>query len=191
MRRYALAALALVVLAWAIAALATNSPSLHIAGSSATASVSPPCRLSGLDPSARLPGTDVAVSPAPETDTASPHTQISFLGIPIGDIHDVSVAGQRSGSHPGSLHAYSQGDGASFVPDAPFQSGERVVVRASISAPPGGDLAQADQGAGAGHAAKQVQFAFRVDTPYPTAGITDFSHPPAAPADVQSFYTLP
>jgi Arylsulfotransferase (ASST) len=191
MKRYGLAAFALLALAWAIAAVATDSPSLDISGSSATASVSPPCLPTSVDRTARLAGTDVAVSPAPETDTASPHTQISFLGTPVGDIHDVSVIGQRSGEHAGSLRAYSQGDGASFVPDAPFDAGEQVVVQASIAPGPAGSVAHADQEASAGQGAKQVSFAFRVDTPYPTAGVAAFPNPPADPADYQSFDTLP
>jgi Arylsulfotransferase (ASST) len=172
MKRYGLAAVVLLVLAWAIAAIATDSPSLHISGSSATAGVSPSCLPASVNHSARLADTPVAVSPAPETGTASPHTQISFLGAPVGDIHDVSVVGQHSGGHTGSLRAYSQGDGASFVPGIPFDAGEQVTVRASI-------------------AARQVSFSFRVDTPYPTAGITPFPNPPADPADYQSFDTLP
>ena len=34
-------------------------------------------------------------------------------------------------------------------------------------------------------------FGFRVDTPYPTANVPAFPNPPAAPADYQSFDTLP
>ena len=36
-----------------------------------------------------------------------------------------------------------------------------------------------------------VSFGFRVDTPYPTASAGTFPNPPAAPADYQSFYTMP
>ena len=82
---------------------------------------------------------------------------------------------QHSGPHAGTLRGYSQGDGASFVPSAPFQAGERVSVRAVI-------------GAGAG---RQVAFQFGVDTPYPTADAPLFPNPQAAPADYQSFYTAP
>ncbi|HTR89841.1 MAG TPA: arylsulfotransferase family protein [Solirubrobacteraceae bacterium] len=165
------------VLAWALAALVVGSPSLKL-GASSTPAASPACLPASTDHSATLAGTHVDVSPAPETDSANPHTQISFLGAPAADIHVSSVVGERSGPHAGRLAGYSQGDGASFLPSAPFQSGERVSVRASI-------------GAGAAAAARPVAFRFRVDTPYPTAGITDFNHPRAAPADVQSFYTLP
>jgi len=39
---------------------------------------------------------------------------------------------REAGRHPGRLLAYSQGDGASFVPSRPFADGERVSVRASL-----------------------------------------------------------
>jgi hypothetical protein len=139
---------------------------------SARSGVSPACLPSTLDHSAKLAGVPVDVSPAPETDTANPATQISFLGAAPAQIHVVSVMGQRSGNHSGHLDDYSQGDGASFVPDSPFDAGEDVTVRATIGA-------------------KQVTFQFRVDTPYPTANTPAFGNPQAAPADYQSFDTLP
>jgi hypothetical protein len=116
------------------------------------------------------------VSPAPETVTANPHTQISFVGVPAADIHGVSVVGERSGSHPGRLSGYSQGDGASFVPNTPFDAGERVTVHATI---------------GPTTNVKPVAFGFRVDTPYSTASVPPFPNPQAPPADYQSFATLP
>jgi Arylsulfotransferase (ASST) len=137
---------------------------------------SPVCLPATLNHDAKLEGVPVDVSPAPETDTANPDTQISFLGVPAAEIREVSVVGQRSGAHPGSLRSYSQGDGASFAPDAPFETGERVAVRAVI---------------GLGGAGKQVAFQFRVATPYSTASTSEFGNPQAAPADSQSFYTLP
>jgi Arylsulfotransferase (ASST) len=145
-------------------------------GSSAQSGVSPACLPSTLDHSASLPGMDVDVSPAPETDTANPDTQISFLGTNAADIREVSAVGSKSGHHYGRVYGYSQGDGASFVPDKPFAAGERVLVRAVI-----------DEGKGA----KPVSFAFRVDTPYSTAKVAEFPNPQAAPADYQSFATLP
>ena len=36
------------------------------------------------------------------------------------------VEGSSSGRHGGRLVAFSQGDGASFLPDGPFQAGEQV-----------------------------------------------------------------
>ena len=179
MRRNGLIILLVAALAWATAAIVLGSAGLDLGGSGTTVAsdgVSPPCLPATLEHSARLPGTDVDVSPEPETDTANPHTQVSFLGAPATDIREVSVVGQHSGDHPGRLAAYSQGDGASFVPDKPFDAGERVTVRAVI-----------DTGA----AGRQVVFGFRVDTPYPTATVSEFPNPAAAPADYQSFATLP
>ncbi len=72
------------------------------------------------------------MSPGPETRDSSYETQISMLGVPAADILDVSVVGSRSGRHSGRLLAYSQGDGASFVPDRFFDQGERVRVRAIL-----------------------------------------------------------
>ena len=137
---------------------------------------SPACLPASLEHSASLPGTGVDVSPEPETDTANPDTQISFLGTNVTDIQGVSVTGSRSGSHDGHLYGYSQGGGGSFVPNKPFYPGERVEVRAVL---------------GAGKDARPVAFDFRVDTPYPTASVPEFPNATAAPADYQSFNTMP
>jgi hypothetical protein len=179
MRRNALIILGVAVLVWGILAIVLGSPSLRLSGSSATTAsvgVSPACLPATFDRTAALGGgTGVDVSPAPGSATANPHTQISFLGVPAAKIRAVSVTGARSGAHTGSLRGYSQGDGASFVPGTPFDAGERVAVHATV-------------GAGAG---RQVAFEFRVDTPYPTGSVPAFGNPRAAPADYQSFATLP
>jgi hypothetical protein len=176
MRRNVLIFLGGVALVWGVLAIALGSASLKLgSGSSDVGAVSPACLPASLQHSAALPGTAVDVSPAPETDTANPDTQISFLGAPATQIHDVSVVGERSGRHTGHVRAYSQGDGASFTPDRPFLAGERVEVEAVI-------------GAGSG---RHTAFRFRVDTPYPTAAVKQFLNPAASPADVQSFYTMP
>ncbi len=173
MRRNVLIALAAAVLVWGVLAIALGSASLKLgSGSSASSAIAPACLPSTLTQSAALPGTAVDVSPAPGTASANPYTQISFLGAPAARISGVTVTGSRTGRHTGSLHAYSQGDGASFTPTSAFASGERVSVRATVGATP-------------------VSFAFGVDTPYSTAHTTDFENLPAPPADLQSFYTLP
>jgi hypothetical protein len=161
------------LLAWAIAAIVLGSASLDL---SAAGGASPACLPATLEHPAALPGAGVAVSPAPDTGTANPHTQISFLGTNVANVREVSVSGSTSGEHHGRLHGYSQGDGASFVPDEPFATGERVAVSALLGSPGQG---------------RRVSFSFRVDTPYPTGGISEFPNPQAAPADHQSFYTLP
>ena len=191
MRRYGLIILGIVVLAWGVSAIVLGSPSLTLlSGSSATRTrggVSPSCLPATLQHTATLPGTGVDVSPAPGSGTANPNTQISFLGAPAADIHVVSVTGQRSGPHAGSLHGYSQGDGGSFVPDTPFDAGERVAVHATIGSV-GAGAGSTNGGANSG---RRVAFEFRVDTPYPTGAVAEFGNPRAAPADYQSFATLP
>lgn len=194
--------LAAVVLAWGAAALTTGSADFGLVGPGSGGGVSPSCLPTTIERTAALPGTSLDVSPAPETVSASPHTQISLLGVPAGRIGAVSVVGAQTGAHPGRLLAYSQGDGASFVPDAPFASGERVTVRVALSAGTGtgtgtamdaGTVPGTVSGAGAppGPGARQLAFGFRVDTPYSTANTTDFANLPAPASDYQSFYTVP
>jgi hypothetical protein len=172
MLRYVLIIAGVAALAWAIAALVLDSASLTIGSGAAAAAASPPCDLSSPERSAQLPGTHVYASPAPGSSTASPHTQISFLGASPATITDVSVAGSSSGHHAGQLAPYSQGDGTSFLPTQPFRSGERVTVTATIATRP-------------------VSFSFTVDTPYSTAQVPQFPASPATPADAQSFTTMP
>jgi hypothetical protein len=180
MRRNGLIILGIAVFAWVVLAIVLDSPSLKLLSGSSTkvarSGASPECLPATLEHTASLLGGDVDVSPAPQTDTANPNTQISFLNVPAAEIHEVSVVGARSGRHSGSLHGYSQGDGASFVPDAPFDAGERVAVQAAI---------------GPGKGARPIAYSFRVDTPYPTAGVSEFPNPLAAPAEYESFDTMP
>jgi hypothetical protein len=183
MRRNGYIVLLVALLAWVVAALVSGSLDLGLSdGSSlATAKVGPDCLPTTFEHSAML-AAGVSVSPEPESDTANPHTQISFLGANAADIGQVSVVGSVSGAHEGHVSAYSQGGGGSFVPDKPFEPGERVTVRAVIGPSSAGS---------AGNAGKPVEFGFRVDTPYPTADVPPFPNPAAAPADYQSFATLP
>lgn len=89
-----------------------------------------------LNRSAVLPGTALAVSPLPGSYDASPSSQISLLGAPPGALGAIRVSGSRSGSHSGRLLAYSQGDGASFLPSRPFSPGESVTVRGRVRSGP-------------------------------------------------------
>jgi hypothetical protein len=177
MRRNGYIVLLVALLAWIVAAIVSGSPDLGLSSGSSvvTAKAAPECLPTTLEHSASLPGAGVEVSPEPESDTANPHTQISFLGAPAGEIHVLSVVGSHSGSHAGNLRGYSQGDGASFQPDAPFEAGESVTVRATI-------------GPGAG---KPVSFSFRVDTPYSTTHTGTFPNAQPPPQDYQTFYTQP
>lgn len=179
MKRASLIIVSVALLAWAVAAIVTGSASLDPSSSTnttASSGISPPCLPATLRHTAALPGTGVDVSPAPETGTANPHTQISFLGTNVANVRDLSVRGSISGVHAGSLRGYHQDDGASFLPNVPFSVGERVTVSAVI---------------GPKRREHHASFGFRVDTPYPTSGVSGFPNPTSAPADYQSFYTLP
>jgi Arylsulfotransferase (ASST) len=94
--------------------------------------LSPSCTPAHADASAALAGGRVTVSPMPGARDASVSTQISMLGSPAGELSHVTATGSLSGAHPGRLLAYSQGDGASFVPSRPFTQGEVVHVRARL-----------------------------------------------------------
>ena len=96
----------------------------------------PRCEPKTFNVSDVLPGSRIAVSPLPDSYDSSPYTQISIVGVPRHAISSISVSGSSSGSHGGSLRAYSQGDGASFVPGRAFQPGETVWVKAKLRVPP-------------------------------------------------------
>jgi hypothetical protein len=110
----------------------TTAFGLALAAAGASASTpAPSCTPTTLNSSAIKAGS-VTVSPLSGSRDATPETQISFLGVAASAISRISVVGSDSGAHAGRLLAYSQGDGASFVPTAPFVEGERVVVRAEV-----------------------------------------------------------
>jgi hypothetical protein len=85
-----------------------------------------------MNVSAALAGSRVTVSPEPGSRDASVSTQLSMLGPPASELSNVTVSGSRSSAHSGRLLAYSQGDGASFVPSQPFTQGETVQVHADL-----------------------------------------------------------
>ncbi len=131
LRSVLLCAAALGVLASAATlALASKRITAEQAGFSTPSAVR--CTPTHLNQSAALPGTSLAVSPLPDSFDASPATQISLLGAQPSALGALRVSGSLSGAHRGSLLAYSQGDGASFVPSKPFVQGETVTVRGSV-----------------------------------------------------------
>lgn len=175
MTRFGYSVLMVAVLAWVIVAVVLSSR-----GSAKVelppSGPSPSCLPGDVDRSAAIAGTPLDVSPAPYSVTATPETQISFLGVPVTDITNVDVEGSSSGYHHGHLDGYYQGDGGSFVPYHPFDDGERVTVRADVDV------------AGSVH---RIDYSFRVDTPYPTEQLPEFPNPPAAPSTYQSFASAP
>ena len=74
----------------------------------------------------------VNVFPMPGGRVAAPQTQITFRGIPAGQIGHVVVTGSRSGRHTGRIEADSDGHGGSFLPTKPFTPGELVSVKTGL-----------------------------------------------------------
>jgi hypothetical protein len=157
-------------------------PSAHSASVSQPGS--PSCVPGRLNVSAALAGSRVSVSPGPETRDASATTQISLLGVPASELSDISVKGSRTGTHAGRLAAYSQGDGASFLPARPFDDGELVSVHAELL-----------------EGGKAIPFAWSFtvavrDNPGSTStavgtGTSTSSAPAPAPKEYQSFHSRP
>ena len=76
---------------------------LALAGADLAAAQSgPACAPATLNNSALQDGA-VTVSPLAGSRDATPQTQISFLGVPAGDIGALSVVGSRTGAHGGRL----------------------------------------------------------------------------------------
>ncbi len=128
-------------LIWGLIALAVLSggaiafAGTHIGGggqAAFTVEAAARCVPEHLNASDVLSGAGVAVAPLPGSFDSMPETQISLLGAPAREISVSSVTGTITGPHGGRLRAYSQGDGASFVPKEPFRSGEIVTVEGSV-----------------------------------------------------------
>ena len=154
--------------------LALGPPAAH-----AAASAAPPCAPSRLNVSAARAGGAVTVSPTPDSVDASYRTQISFVGVPAAALVGVSAVGARSGAHPGRLLPYSQGDGASFVPDTPFAQGEVVTVHAVLWA---------------GAAAKRFSWHFTVADVDAVSRSLETPPPPPPrprPGEIQQFVSRP
>ena len=84
----------------------------------------------------------VGVFPAPDTEAASPRTELSFRGVSAGSLGDVTVTGERSGVHQARAVPHPDGDGVSLVFDEAFQAPERVTVdtKLEISGAQNGDF---------------------------------------------------
>jgi Arylsulfotransferase (ASST) len=164
---------------------ASNAGARGVDAHDASAS-SPSCVPAALNVSAALAGARVTVSPGPGVRDASTTVQISFLGgagEKLGsELSRVVVTGSRSGAHAGHLLAYSQGDGASFVPTKPFDPGELVTVHAVLS-----------------EAGKSTPFAWSFTVAVPddpgSASVTESTRPSTvpvpAPKEYQSFHSRP
>jgi hypothetical protein len=140
----------------------------------------PNCVPSTLNRSAVLPASNLSVSPLPDSLDSSPRTQISLLGVPAAGLSALSVSGSVSGKHSGHLIAYSQGDGASFVPSKPFTIGETVTVTGKLA------LTSKTQ-------AFAFHFTISTPDPFPRPKSTGSKPAPALghASEYQSFYSRP
>ena len=134
------------------------------------------CVPTQLNRSEIVPGTNIAAAPLPGSLDASPQTQISLLGPPVSQLHDLTVTGSETGRHNGRLRSYSQGDGGSFLPDKPFRSGEVVTVTGS----------EVDS-----QGARPFAFHFAVAFESPVAHAASAPNPSAKPGEDQSFQSAP
>lgn len=69
----------------------------------------------------------------PGTPTASPSTTLSFRGATPSQLRSLQVFGSHTGARRGHVVAHSDGRGASFVPDEPFEAGEIVTVHSDLA----------------------------------------------------------
>jgi hypothetical protein len=174
--RRALALLAVSVVLSTVTSLAFAAKRIAAEDAAYKGPAAPQCVPSQLNRSDILPGTSLQVSPLPDSLDASYETQISFVGAPASELSGISVSGSRTGNHPGRLEAYSQGDGASFVPNKPFLGGETVTVRGKVT-----------------RNGKTAPFAFH----FATAVEDPLGHPasaansPAKPGELDVFHSRP
>src|SRR5271155_81027 len=145
-----------------------------LAGTASAGQSAPTCAPDALNNSALQDGL-VTVSPLAGSRDASPQAQISFLGVSAADLSHVSVVGSRPGLHSGRLAAYSQGDGASFLPSRPFAEGELVTVRARLRV---------------GAAVRSLEDEFAIARQDSISSTPERIHP-GEPSEVQGFHSRP
>lgn len=83
--------------------------------------------------SSRASTVPVNVFPTPGARFAAPSTQITFRGVPAGQLGGIVVAGSKSGPHSGRVLGDSDGRGGSFLPATAFTAGERVTVSTGLN----------------------------------------------------------
>ena len=166
-----------------ILVLATSAGALTLGGRRIVAEeaafrgpAAPRCVPSALNRTDLLSGTQLRVSPLPDSLDATPHTQISLLGVPGNQLKQITVSGSSTGVHPGRVAAFSQGDGESFLPAAPFQPGETVTVHGQLLAH--------------GHW-EPFAFHFAVSVPDPIPNQPPGKEPEGSAAEVQHYHSAP
>ncbi|HXA54446.1 MAG TPA: arylsulfotransferase family protein, partial [Solirubrobacteraceae bacterium] len=166
----------LAVLASSAGALAFGGQRIIAEEAAFRGPAAPQCVPSTLDRSDVLPGTSLRVSPLPDSLDATPHTQISLLGVPVGQLQQVTVSGSVTGAHDGHLVGFSQADGASFLPTHAFLPGEIVTVRGKIVA---------------GKRTQPFAFHFTISVPDPIPWEPPGHESEGKPGEVQHYHSAP
>ena len=113
-----------------VVGLALSVTTLALLSSAARPGAAPRSRpVAGL--ATRPLGVAVAY-PGPGWQTVSPHSSLTFRGVPVSRLGVVRVVGSRTGVHGGRLTGSVSGVGASFDPEEPFAPGERVMVTTGV-----------------------------------------------------------
>jgi len=131
--------------------------------------------LAALASVARASSGPVSVFPSPGTKYNQPQTQVSFRGVPAGEIGQVTVVGSVSGAHTGTIEPDSDGIGGSFVPSTPFTPGETVTVSTGLNVAGG----------------QNGQFSFAIANSDAPIGYGALPLVRAVPGGLQSFHTAP
>ena len=124
----------LIVVLSSVTTLAIASQRIKAEEAAFSAPAAGRCVPSTLNRSAVLPGTSARGDAAARTPTTRCRARRSACSARRPARSPTSACAARSAAaHAGELRAYSQGDGASFVPSAPFVSGETVTVRGTVA----------------------------------------------------------
>src|SRR5688500_8405940 len=85
------------------------------------------------DGGAAVPPDPVTAFPGPGARAASAGSQIPPRRLPGRPLGETEVRGAHRRDHGGRLEPHSDGQGASFIPDEPFEPGEQVTVETDLT----------------------------------------------------------
>jgi hypothetical protein len=120
--------------------------------------------------------------PFPDTEDASPESQISFPALLPSQLKTVTVTGSSSGAHSGQTSALPDGRGTAFVPARAFTAGERISVRAALRSAAAGTASGAPN-------ATEIKFTFTVARAPASASAAATTSTPAKSPAKQSFHS--
>jgi hypothetical protein len=117
---------------------------------------------------------ELGFSPAPDTPTSSPESEITVRGATAAQLSDISVVGSQSGRHPGRFVADRDERAATFLPYQSFAPGEHVTVSLRVAG-----------------VRRLIRYHFTVAEPAPVMFQAGNPGKPAHPNDLQHFHSEP